>query len=220
MTLTSAVSDDPEWRSAVHERSNLTEYLAGSCEALGGFLGLLNGFVHGSKERKGALAPNGDTLRHPEQRLSKQPWRLARDALIRIADSGLIRWDGAETVRFHSVEAARYLGGHWLEEYAWLVAEAAGLHDVRCSATVRWESQSGPGTPINELDLLAVHDNRLLIVECKTGQQAAGEQAVATRLESLGRNGRRVVRLKPPRVRSRHPDYDEKTLPESWYQNP
>lgn len=91
-------------------------------------------------------------------------------------------------MRFHSVEAARYLGGHWLEEYAWLVAEAAGLHDVRCSATVRWESQSGPGTPINELDLLAVHDNRLLIVECKTGQQAAGEQAVATRLESLGRN--------------------------------
>ena len=37
------------------------------------------------------------------------------------------------------IEAARYLGGHWLEEYAWLVAEAEGLQDARCSAIVRWE---------------------------------------------------------------------------------
>ncbi len=56
------------------------------------------------------------------------------------------------------------------------------------SAIGRWESQSGPAAPTNEFDLLAVHDNRLLLVECKTGRLDAGEQAVATRLESLGRN--------------------------------
>ena len=47
------------------------------------------------------------------------------------------------------------------------------------SAIGRWESQSGSAAPTNEFDLL---------VECKTGRLDAGEQAVATRLESLGRN--------------------------------
>ena len=35
---------------------------------------------------------------------------------------------------------------------------------------------------------MAVHDNRILIIECKTGTKGASEQAVATRLESLKRN--------------------------------
>ncbi len=188
MTFVSAMSDDLEWRSVVQERCKLTVYLANECERLGGFLGMLNGLVHGTGRQSGALASNGGELLHPEQRLNRSPRGLYREVLKRVADVGLIQWVDAKTVRFNTVEAARYLGGHWLEEYAWLVADAAGLQDARCSATVRWELQSGPEAPTNEFDLLAVHNNRLLLVECKTGQQAAGEQAVATRLESLSRN--------------------------------
>lgn len=69
-----------------------------------------------------------------------------------------------------------------------LMERPARVYLVRSSASGRWESQSGAAAPTNEFDLLAVDDNRLLLVECKTGRLDAGEQAVATRLDSLGRN--------------------------------
>ena len=190
MELVSAISDAPAWKSAVSDsdRSELTRYLAEECKDLGSFLGMLNGLVHGTRQQSGALTPGGGTLINPEQQLNRRPWGRGREALTLAANAGLIQWDGAATVRFNTVDAARYLGGHWLEEYTWLVANAADLQDVCSSATVRWELQSGPTAPTNEFDLLAVHGNRLLLVECKTGRQGTGEQAVATRLESLARN--------------------------------
>lgn len=188
MVLVSAESDEQEWRDSVRARSELTRYLASHCENLGPFLGALNGLVHGKPGNPGALAPNSVDLVHPDQEFGTRPRGAWEKALIRIADAELLGWKGNEKVRFQDAGAARYLGGHWLEEYAWLVAEAVGLDDVRGSAKVRWESESGPAAPTNEFDLLAVHDNRLLLVECKTGRQAAGEQAVATRLESLSRH--------------------------------
>ena len=188
MVLTSAESDEQGWRAVVRGRSALTKYLASNCEGLGSFLGTLNGLVHGTSRRRGALASNGIDMVHPDQEFDRRPQGAWREALTRIADTGLLWWGGNGKVRFDDAVAARYLGGHWLEEYAWLVAGAAGLDDLRCSAKVRWESESGPAAPTNEFDLLAVHDNRFLLVECKTGRQAVGEQAVATRLESLGRH--------------------------------
>ena len=188
MVLGSAASDDDRWRSTVKARMDVSKYLAIHCEVLGPFLGVVNRVVHGAGGISGALTPNGTALDRPEQRLDRRPWGLWRQALTRIADAGLVRWDGDRELRFDSVDTARYLGGHWLEEYAWLVTEAAGLQDIHCSAAGRWESQSGPAAPTNEFDLLAVHDNRLLLIECKTGRLDAGEQAIAARLESLDRN--------------------------------
>ena len=188
MVLVSSESDDREWQTEVRARSALTNYLANHCENLGSFLGALNGLVHGTPGRPGALASNGVDLVHPDREFDSRPRGAWQEALTRIADAEMLRWGGNRKVRFDDADAARYLGGHWLEEYAWLVAGAADLDDVHCSAKVRWESESGPAAPTNEFDLLAVHDNRLLLVECKTGRQAAGEQAVATRLESLGRH--------------------------------
>ena len=188
MVLESAMSDDEQWQSAVRRRRALTEYLAESCEDLGSFFGAMNGLIHGTRDQSGALAPKGDALVQPTREFDRRPQGLWRQALTRVADAGLVWWDGDTALRFDTVEGARYLGGHWLEEYAWLAADAAGLQDARCSVVGRWESQSGPAAPRNEFDLLAVHDNRLLLVECKTGRLEDGEQAVATRLESLGRN--------------------------------
>ena len=188
MALESAASDDTAWRAAVHDRASLTDFLATNCSALGPFFGTLNGLVHGHREASGALSTDGNALIRPDRQFQRRPQGLWREALTRIADAGLLWWGGAEEVRFESLQAARYLGGHWLEEYVWLGAEAAGLDDFRGSAVCRWALQSGPETPTNEFDLLAVHGNRLLVIECKTGRQDTGEQAVASRLESLGRN--------------------------------
>ena len=189
MVLEPAVSDDDRWRSGVETRRDVSEYLASNCEALGPFLGALNKAVHGDGRSPGALLPNGAGLTGRAQQFGRsRPQGLWREALTRIADAGLLWWDGDRELRFDSVESARYLGGHWLEEFAWLAARSTGLQDIRGSAIGRWESQSGAAAPTNEFDLLAVHDNRLLLLECKTGRLDAGEQAVAARLESLGRN--------------------------------
>jgi hypothetical protein len=51
-----------------------------------------------------------------------------------------------------------------LEEYAWHIAEQAGLNEVACGVEIDWENSRTR----NELDVLAVHNNRLLIIECKT----------------------------------------------------
>lgn len=188
MALQSAASDQSEWRDAVRKRAPVTEFFAENCAELGPFFGTINGMVHGRSGNSGALSRNGESLIQPRQEFNRRPQDLWREALTRIADSRLLDWDGDKVVHFESPEYARYLGGRWLEEYAWLTAEAADLRDVRASALGRWERESGADAPTNEFDLLAAHGNRILIVECKTGMHGASEQAVATRLESLERN--------------------------------
>ena len=188
MKLDSALSDDDHWQLDVQRRSNLTEYLASHCVELGGFFGALNGLIHGSNNQHGALSANGNALLHPRQKLNTAPRGNWRKTLNRIQAEGLIFWDGDKEVTFSTIEAARYLSGQWLEEYAWLHATASELQDVSCSAIGQWELQTGTAAPTNEFDLLAVHGNRLLIVECKTGQKSLKEQEVTTRLESLNRN--------------------------------
>ncbi len=185
MNLISAASDRNQWRKDTQIRASLTTFLAENCAQLGGFFGTINGMVHGETA---VLSANGEQLICAGQQFRNKPQGLWRRALTHIADMGLVNWDGAQSIRFESVGAAHYLGGRWLEEYAWLSAQAARLQDARCAAEGRWESHDGPDAPTNEFDLLAVHDNRILIIECKTGTKGASEQAVATRLESLKRN--------------------------------
>lgn len=193
--LISAESDTRRWQEDTQDRAPLTRFLAGNCAQLVDFFGIINGMVN---SKTGALSKNSGNLVRPEQKFPYTPKGiLVRKTLNRIADVGLVNWDGAQSIRFKSVGAARYLGGHWLEEYAWLSAQAAGLQDARCSAKIRSDSHSGRDAPINELDLVAVHDNRFLIVECKTGKwDASGQQGqyTAMRLESLARNAGGLLR--------------------------
>ena len=112
--------------------------------------------------------------------------------MVKIVETGLVEWSGGKELHFNTVDAARYLSGFWLEEYAWHVACDSGLQDVRCGVECTWEGTSKAHAPRNEFDLLAVHDNRLLVIECKTLRLDQGdhvkEQNIVTKLESLGRN--------------------------------
>ena len=88
-------------------------------------------------------------------------------------------------------DAARYLSGFWLEEYAWWIASDMALSDVRCGVQGTWEGAAKKDAPKNEFDVLAVHNNRMLVVECKPLRLDQGEQAkeqnIVTKLENLGR---------------------------------
>jgi hypothetical protein len=105
---------------------------------------------------------------------------------------GLVQPVGSRGVRFPDLESARFLGGGWLEEYAFVVARGAGLFDVRMGVSGVWE---GAESARNEFDVLACHRNRLLVIECKTlrfkGQE--NDNDLAYKVKSLGEDARGLL---------------------------
>ena len=102
--------------------------------------------------------------------------------------------------QFTDVEAARYLTGGWLEEYVWIETQRAvpnfDPNDLRLGAFV----DNSPVENItrqdekwrNEIDVIALHNHRLLMIECKTGHldtaenvKKEGAQAAVYKLDSL-----------------------------------
>lgn len=100
--------------------------------------------------------------------------------------------------------ASNYLGGGWLEEWCWLIGKEleqgeAGkrLHANRWGINLKidpWNQALIPGRnqhPLNELDAVYVHRNRMLLIECKSGVQISerGEsQSILNKLETLGKH--------------------------------
>jgi hypothetical protein len=158
--------------------------MAGRSADLGALLRELN---HLARE---ALDESGEELLAPTQVLRRAP-PFPWSGLLREASAlGVIGWDGAREVRFRDAEAARYLGGAWLEELAWLAASDERPDDLQCGVTGRWEEAEGAR---NELDLVLVHRNRLLLVECKTlrlGVNESRDQEILYKLDSLGEDVR------------------------------
>ena len=189
MRLKHSCCEDDEWKRDANNRKTLTEYLASHCTDLESLFGVLNGLVHGVGGRPGVFLPGGKTLGyHPKQHLKSRPSGEWRRALGKMKKYGLIGWNGDKEIKFLSTESACFLSGGWLEEFAWHTARAADLGDVRCSAQCQWIRYSGEDAPRNEFDVVAVHNNRLLLVECKTGSLEREHQNVVSKLESLGRN--------------------------------
>jgi hypothetical protein len=89
-------------------------------------------------------------------------------------------------------ESARFLGGGWLEEYAFVVAREAGLFDVRMGVSGGWD---GAASARNEFDVLACHRNRLLFIECKTLRFKGDENdnELAYKVKSLGEDARGLL---------------------------
>jgi len=97
-----------------------------------------------------------------------------------LIDAGLLKSRsgvrGDEIVlEFTDVEAARYLGGGYLEEFTLLSAASLGLPPTYFAANVGLDvlqprSRAQDKNELNELDLALVWGNRLLVVECKAGR--------------------------------------------------
>ncbi len=179
MTLTSAASDEEDWKEEIESREWLTKFLAENFEPLGPFFEKI---LSMDQPAEADLE-----LTKAEQVFTSEPTEVLKETLTHLANMELVGWDGAKSIYFKSSNAMNYLKGVWLEEYAWLSARDARLQDTRCAAKVHWRALDDPGARVNnELDLLTVHNNRVLIVECKTGK--IDPQSVAARLESLKHN--------------------------------
>lgn len=190
MVYRGAVSDDPAWCERSVARKPVTKWLAAHCADLGGFLGALNRLAVGGGDHRGALGEDGRQVLAPEQRFGRAPYGIARRALNKLAAARLLEWDEDVKVRFIDRERTRYLGGVWLEEYAWHSARDQGLDDARCGVEFTWQGTAKRDAPRNEFDTLCVHANRLLAIECKTSRivrEGNRDQTMLTKLESLAR---------------------------------
>ena len=62
-------------------------------------------------------------------------------------------------------QGRRYLSGGWLEELAWLAAQAAGAHECLYGQCIGWSVKGFTGE--NEIDLIVRRDDTLGFVSCK-----------------------------------------------------
>lgn len=182
-----AGSDDPDWQGRAAARKAVCKFLGRTAPDgnLQRWIGTMNWLVDQALEK--IPDTHAERLANPFQRLPNPPWGIWVEAMAELADAGLIEWQrGSAEFAFPTVEAAQFVRGGWLEEYAWHTVRDAGVYDVRLGVTGEWE---GPAHNTNEFDVLACHVNQLLVLECKTGRFDEGnDNEVAYKVDSLSQD--------------------------------
>ena len=189
--IVECASHNEEWMARAIARKALTktfvEKLAGhNPESATNAIGQLNSLIY-----KALPGKKGNKI---EPFASRQTMKSIGVFNARIESHQLwTRIDDA-TVELASEEAARYLGGGWLEEYAALTMEELGIPKEHWGVGVKIRPMQGvsaklkDGNSLNELDLAIVWRNRLLVIECKTGAQldeAKASQDILNKIEAI-----------------------------------
>lgn len=187
-------SADTAWVQRTEERGSLSDYLAThQSPEMRDLIGDLNRCVIS------ALDSSGIRLQAPDQRLLAGKLAGAKRVTLPLAwheplgmirDVGLIGWDNGIEIRFTSADAAGFLGGKWLEEYTWRVVQSLNPQHLAAGVHGEWLATTGK-RPSNEIDVLAVHRNRMLVIECKTGKfgkYGQKDQDLVNKLQVLAEN--------------------------------
>ena len=148
-------SEKKEWKEKAKERKLLTEYMADYFSNNAYFLSVINAKVQNALENK--------KLKNPEQKFKDIKNKKQKKFLRKCAANNIIEYDEDKTIKFKTVETTNYLGGFWLEEYVYFLLKDLNVDEVQCGVEIEWENKT-----LNEIDILAIHNNRLLIIECKT----------------------------------------------------
>jgi putative CRISPR-associated protein (TIGR02620 family) len=202
-------SNDKDWQAQAHARQALSESLVA---ALGGADAEQHGALIGTLNRRSEEVVREVFNAHPEGLKPKCRNAIldqfvpetnlnsiscpkgAHPMLERLLSDGLLarRNEGDHRYYFPSHDALRYLGGGWLEEWAWLVAKECGADDCRAGVFIQAGDEAPKERADNELDLVLLHRNRLFIAECKTinWQGANGKQDVLNKLDAMGSHAR------------------------------
>jgi len=124
-------------------------------------------------------------------------WSLMVGLLHTHGIAEVLGWDAPDNqpagllrLRWASEDAARYLAGGYLEEYAFLCAHALGLPAGQIGMNVRLrlaDSRLPEGHDYQELDVVIAWCNRLWVLECKAGVQvhSGAGQDVLNKLDTL-----------------------------------
>lgn len=168
-------SRNEDWIKATENRGLLTRDLGDKAEKLGGFFGALNWLA----ER----ATRNDTF-SPQQELEYEPSPLYGEILKKAQSYDLLAWDNSTRITFADQDAARYFGGGWLEEYIFFKLRGCRTKDYAISTVLI----AADGKTTNEIDAIAVHHNRLLVIECKTlrfGRDRSKDADIMYKIDSL-----------------------------------
>lgn len=180
---------DDDWCTKVKARRELTLWLAQQNETLHRYWSVINSLAHQAlaKEQRG-MAPR---IVEPLQTFKGTlPYKAWQTVLEKCNQAGICGWDAQrpESLYFNNTEGAQYLSGGWLEEYVWLTATELGCDEAW--ANVEFTELGAPKNDIrNEMDAMILHNNRLLMIECKTSVFKADEAlknvSILYKLDSL-----------------------------------
>ena len=154
------------WQRAAMQREAPTRFIGDEAAALARFIGAANLLA-----QRALNEPVGPW--EPEQRFDFTPAGKAAQALRLACEAGVLSWPGEARIIWRDAEAARYLGGGWVEEFAAL--KIAGFR--HCEWAPRLLIKHADSGATNELDAVVVHDNRMLVVECKAARGGEGKAA-------------------------------------------
>lgn len=175
-----AQSSRPDLISRLEQRADTAAGLFG----LAATSGETAGFGLANKAVLPALTPDGRSLRQPQQALAAMLPRNFSRLLEPFLRGGLLRLYQKQ-IEFLDVETTRFLGGGWLEEHLYRCARECGFDEVHLGVTLKVLQ----GEARNEIDVLVVHRNRVLLIECKTiSKDAAKKQGgeLIYKLDSVG----------------------------------
>lgn len=179
---------DVAWEQKARQRRALSFWLAQNAPELQQFWTVMNTLAHQALTED--VRGNEPAIKSPHQRISTAPLGAWKTALEKISAAGLCQWspEASQEVYFDNVDGAKYLHGAWLEEYVWLTADQLRCDEVW--ANVQF-TESGTSKEVrNEMDCLVLHNNRLLMIECKTGVFKEGDiknAQILFKLDSLER---------------------------------
>ncbi len=159
-TLFRCRSDDQSWLNGARKREKATRFLAEKLSRIGPLINKFNWFAYNAQNDK---VPSPLRLKHPP----RGDWSTALRYLVN-ADVLDACEDDSQTWYPRSSDAIGYLGGGWLEEYVWITAVNAGAECAAMGVEIT-DDYSEKGDLLNEIDVAILHNNRLLLVECKTG---------------------------------------------------
>ena len=180
-----------DWVERISKRQLLTKRFARFVEnkANEWFIGKLNSMASASLYNG---AHNVLCLKDEAKKFDKKLFGEPQSLIQACHDFGLLEYDGNRTIKFDNVDAAQYLNGIWLEEYVFLLAKELGLADVRCSQRIEWQGERRANKAVkNEIDIVLVHNNRMLIIECKTSDldnHNTDSQGIIYKLDSIAKD--------------------------------
>jgi len=166
------------------DREHQTNEMAGAAHRFRHAISALNGAASkAANELESSRSADKLLIQRFDFKGAKKP---ELEYFSKLEDNGLLEYRQAQQqVEFMTEEAARYCAGGWLEEFVALKAEKA---EINGSWDYNLEVQTAELQTPNEIDLMVVHNNRALVVECKTARPESGvAQGWLTRLGNLAR---------------------------------
>lgn len=173
------------WQERALQRAELTRLLGDDSDKYANFFGVLNGLAAAASA---VFEKNKDTAPY-EQQFQFTPGGRNADLLNKAQQLGLLVWDQDEKIQFKSLHAASYLGGGWMEEYVWLKLRGIKPYDSAANLVV---IETGSQAPENELDAVVVHNNRMMIIECKTRSYGKDASKDADNIYKLAQLSRKI----------------------------